>query len=152
MKKNTPTRKFLLSISEVIKESLITYNSTYKQLSRDILAKYQFDVSENSLRIFAKECLGIEKNKRLVNEAFTTKEDTLIDKALEYVKDEVKDKIGDKVQEHFKDEISYLKDEVKEVAQELNPKVFEKLNESLASFIGEESKTIKKTKDIFSQA
>lgn len=98
MKKNTPTRKFLLSISEVIKESLITYNSTYKQLSRDILAKYQFDVSENSLRIFAKECLGIEKNKRLVNEAFTTKEDTLIDKALEYVKDEVKDKIGDKVQ------------------------------------------------------
>ena len=51
--------------------------------------------------------------------------------------------------EESKDE---AKDEIKDKVKELNPKVFDELNESLAAFVGIESNPIKKTKDILFQA
>lgn len=72
-----------------------------------------------------------------------------IEKALELKADSKEDSLLDKVVDYAKDE---AKDELKDKVKELNPKVFDELNESLAAFVGIESNPIKKTKDILFQA
>ncbi len=72
-----------------------------------------------------------------------------IEKALEFKADSKEDSLLDKVVDYAKDE---AKDELKDKVKELNPKVFDELNESLAAFVGIESNPIKKTKDILFQA
>ena len=60
----SPAKTFLNEIKDLIKKA-IDNEVSYKQLSKDILEVYNFKVSEQTIRAFAHNVLGIEKKKRV---------------------------------------------------------------------------------------
>lgn len=66
----SPAKDFLSQISDIIKDALKN-NVSYKQLTKDIFDVYSFKVSEQTLRSFAQNALGVAKQKRRVSQAKT---------------------------------------------------------------------------------
>ena len=62
--RSSPTKAFLTEVSDIIKDAL-KHSVSYKQLTKDIYDTYNFKVSEQTLRAFAQNVLGIEKQKRV---------------------------------------------------------------------------------------
>ena len=62
--RNSPAKNFLNEIKDLIKKA-IDNEVSYKQLSKDILEVYNFKVSEQTIRAFAHNVLGVEKKKRV---------------------------------------------------------------------------------------
>lgn len=62
----SPAKKFLNEIQDLVKIA-IENNVSYKQLSKDILEVYNFKVSEQTIRAFAHNVLGVEKKPRRKN-------------------------------------------------------------------------------------
>jgi len=69
--RSSPAKDFLNEISDIIKDAL-KHNVSYKQLTKDIFEIYNFKVSEQTLRAFAQNVLGIAKQKRSKKSANTT--------------------------------------------------------------------------------
>lgn len=61
--RSSPAKDFLNEISDIVKDAL-KHNVSYKQLAKDIFDTYKFKVSEQTLRAFAQNVLGVEKQKR----------------------------------------------------------------------------------------
>lgn len=61
--RSSPAKDFLNEISDIVKDGL-KHNVSYKQLTKDIFDTYRFKVSEQTLRAFAQNVLGVEKQKR----------------------------------------------------------------------------------------
>ena len=64
--KTSPAKKFLNEIQDLLKKA-IDSGVGYKQLSKDILEVYNFRVSEQTIRTFAHNVLGVEKRARKNN-------------------------------------------------------------------------------------
>ncbi len=67
----SPAKDFLNEISDIVKDAL-KHNVSYKQIAKDIFDTYKFKVSEQTLRAFAQNVLGVEKQKRNKNVSKTT--------------------------------------------------------------------------------
>jgi len=70
----SPAKTFLNEIKDLVKKA-IDNEVSYKQLSKDILEVYNFKVSEQTIRAFAHNVLGVEKKKR-GRKVADTKKDT----------------------------------------------------------------------------
>jgi len=64
--KTNPTKKFLMEIKSLLKKA-IENGVGYKQIAKDILEVYNFKVSEQTIRTFAYNELGVEKRTRKKN-------------------------------------------------------------------------------------
>jgi hypothetical protein len=64
--RSSPAKDFLNEISDIVKDAL-KYNVSYKQIAKDIFDTYKFKISEQTLRAFAQNVLGVEKQKRSKN-------------------------------------------------------------------------------------
>ena len=62
-KRKSPAREFLESISDTIKEAIVS-DVSYRKLSSIIEEVYSFKVSEQTIRDFAHKELGIAKKSR----------------------------------------------------------------------------------------
>ena len=62
--RNSPAKNFLNEVKDLVKKA-IENEVSYKQLSKNILEVYNFKVSEQTIRAFAHNVLGIEKKKRI---------------------------------------------------------------------------------------
>ena len=62
--RSSPAKDFLNEISDIVKDAL-KHNVSYKQLAKDIFDTYKFKVSEQTLRAFAQNVLGVEKQKEV---------------------------------------------------------------------------------------
>jgi len=60
----SPATDFLNEISDLIKDAL-SNKVSYKQLSKDIFSVYSFKVSEQTIRLFAQNVLGVPKRKKI---------------------------------------------------------------------------------------
>ena len=74
----SPAKTFLNEIKDLIKKA-IDNEVSYKQLSKDILEVYNFKVSEQTIRAFAHNVLGIEKKKRVKKVVDNKKDKNKID-------------------------------------------------------------------------
>ena len=76
--RSSPAKDFLNEISDILKDAL-KHNVSYKQLTKDIFDTYKFKVSEQTLRAFAKNVLGVSKQKRSksINKATPSVEDKI---------------------------------------------------------------------------
>ncbi len=81
--RSSPAKDFLNEISDIVKDAL-KYNVSYKQLTKDILEIYNFKVSEQTIRAFAHNTLGIKKKTR----AKTTIKNEAVTEAVTTAKDE----------------------------------------------------------------
>ena len=61
--RNSPAKNFLNEVKDLVKKA-IENEVSYKQLSKNILEVYNFKVSEQTIRAFAHNTLGIEKKTR----------------------------------------------------------------------------------------
>ena len=75
----SPAKTFLNEIKDLIKKA-IDNEVSYKQLSKDILEVYNFKVSEQTIRAFAHNTLGIEKKTRGKKVANTDNKKVKVDK------------------------------------------------------------------------
>ena len=64
--RSSPAKDFLNEISDIVKDAL-KHNVSYKQLTKDIFDTYKFKVSEQTIRSFAHNVLGVEKQTRKIN-------------------------------------------------------------------------------------
>ena len=62
----SPAKKFLNEVQDLVKKA-IESGVSYKQLSKDIFDIYNFKVSEQTIRSFAHNVLGVEKQTRKIN-------------------------------------------------------------------------------------
>lgn len=67
----SPAKKFLNEIQDLVKKA-IESGVSYKQLSKDIFDIYNFKVSEQTIRSFAHNVLGVKKQTRSKNTANAT--------------------------------------------------------------------------------
>ena len=62
----SPAKKFLNEVQDLVKKA-IESGVSYKQLSKDIFDIYNFKVSEQTIRSFAHNVIGVEKQTRSKN-------------------------------------------------------------------------------------
>ena len=76
--RNSPAKNFLNEVKDLVKKA-IENEVSYKQLSKNILEVYNFKVSEQTIRAFAHNILGIEKKKRIKKVADNNKDKDKVD-------------------------------------------------------------------------
>lgn len=64
--KTNPTQEFLHKIKEIIKKG-INKNIGYKRISDLIFEEFNFEVSTQTLRVFAQTQLGVKKKEKNIN-------------------------------------------------------------------------------------
>ena len=81
----SPAKTFLNEIKDLIKKA-IDNEVSYKQLHKDILEVYNFKVSEQTIRAFAHNVLGIEKKTRGKKVVDKDKDKDKVDMSIEEMK------------------------------------------------------------------
>jgi len=78
-KRKSPAQEFLESVSDTIKEA-INSSVSYRQLSKIIEEVYNFKVSEQTIRSYAHNVLGIAKKSRNMSSNATAKSSDKVEK------------------------------------------------------------------------
>ena len=123
-------------------ENLEFENNTSKAIAviREYFTAYGKE-DFTAIKDLVKDKINIDFDENIID-LLEKSVDLEINEGITFVRNLSLEQIKDIVQDHF----------LKEKSGNLNSNVFDKLNESLAAFVGIESNPIKKTKDILFQA